>query len=126
MQPEYKKQPDSAATANPALTEIRTTFPTRESAEACAAALVADRVAACVQIDGPVQSTYRWQGAVEQASEFRCTCKTAPERASDCMAAIVRMHGYETPEILVSTVMASSGYAAWVRSCIAQDPGDAR
>lgn len=107
----------------PELTEIRTTFPTREAAEACAAALVADRVAACVQIDGPVQSTYRWQGGIERAAEFRCTCKTAPERANDCVAAIVRMHGYETPEIIVSSVVASPAYAAWVRSCVAPDSG---
>lgn len=107
----------------PELTEIRTTFPTREAAEACASALVADRVAACVQIDGPVQSTYRWRGAIERAAEFRCICKTAPDRAHDCVAAIMRMHGYETPEILVSSVVASPAYAAWVRSCVATDSG---
>lgn len=123
---EPEKPPGSEACTTPTLSEIRTTFPTREAAEACAAALVGDRVAACVQVDGPVESTYRWQGAVERATEFRCTCKTAQERASDCVAAIVRMHGYETPEIIVSTVMASPAYAAWVRSCVAQDSGDAR
>jgi periplasmic divalent cation tolerance protein len=105
----------------PELTEIRTTFPTREAADACAAALVADRVAACVQVDGPIQSTYRWQEAIERATEFRCTCKTAPERANDCVAAIVRTHVYETPEILVSAVLASPAYAAWVRSCVDPD-----
>lgn len=110
----------------PTLTEIRTTFATREAAEACAAALVAERVAACVQIDGPVQSTYRWRGAVEQAVEFRCTCKTAPERANNCVESIVRIHGYETPEILVSAVAASPAYAAWVRSSVGLDSGGAR
>jgi periplasmic divalent cation tolerance protein len=126
MQPEREQPPGSKATAMPMLTEIRTTFPTREAAEACAAALVADRVAACVQIDGPVQSTYRWQGAVEQAAEFRCICKTAPERANDCVESIVRMHGYETPEILVSAVAASPAYEAWVRSSVGLDSGAAR
>jgi len=126
MQPEREMPPASDATAMPTLIEIRTTFPTRDAAEACAAALVADRVAACVQIDGPVQSTYRWQGAVEQAAEFRCTCKTAPERANDCVAVITRMHAYETPEILVSAVAASPAYAAWVRSSVALDSGDTR
>jgi periplasmic divalent cation tolerance protein len=108
----------------PELSEIRTTFPTHAAAQACAAALVGERVAACVQIDGPVQSTYHWQGAVEQATEFRCTCKTIRERVSDCVEAIVRMHGYETPEILISEIMASTAYAAWVRSCVTLDSGD--
>jgi periplasmic divalent cation tolerance protein len=107
----------------PEVTEIRTTFPTREAAEACAAALVSDRVAACVQVDGPVQSTYRWQEAIERAAEYRCTCKTSPERANDCVAVIGRVHGYQTPEILVSAVAASPAYAAWVRSCVALDSG---
>jgi periplasmic divalent cation tolerance protein len=98
--------------------EVRTTFSSRGAAEACAARLVADRVAACVQVEGPIASTYRWQGDVERAEEFRCTCKTSPERMHECIAAIERDHPYETPEILVATLSASAAYAAWVRASV--------
>ena len=104
--------------ADRGVVEVRTTFPSRAAAEACAARLVADRVAACVQVDGPVASTYRWQGAAERAEEFRCTCKTSAERAHECIAAIERGHPYETPEILVASLSASAAYAAWVRASV--------
>jgi len=100
------------------IVEIRTTFGDRATAEACAARLVRERLAACAQLDGPVTSTYAWRGAVETAAEWRCTCKTTPGRADACQAAIVADHPYEVPEILVSTVAAAPAYAAWVRESV--------
>lgn len=98
--------------------EIRTTFPTAVLAEACAARLVQLGLAACVQVEGPVRSTYRWQGAVERAEEFRCTLKTTAAAAAACIAAIRAEHPYETPELLVSPVTAAEGYAAWLRESV--------
>lgn len=99
--------------------EIQTTFADRDAAEACANRLLAGRLAACVQIDGPVHSTYRWQDAVETAAEWRCTCKTTPARAAACIAAIVAGHPYTTPEVLVRESQATTVYAAWVRESVA-------
>lgn len=103
-----------------AVAEIRTTFAARDAAVACASRLVGARLAACVQIDGPVHSTYRWQGAVETAEEWRCTCKTTPARAAACVAAIVAGHPYATPEVLVRQATATPAYAAWVRESVAE------
>ncbi len=110
--------------------EIRTTLSGRDRAEECARRLIAERLAACVQIDGPVTSIYRWQGAVETAEEFRCTCKTSPARALACEAAILAAHDYATPELIVTAVEASPAYAAWVRAEVepqhgTEDEGDA-
>jgi len=102
------------------LVEIRTTFASRAAAEACAARLVADRVAACVQIDGPLTSVYRWQGRVETAQEWRCTCKTTSSRAGACRATILGLHDYQTPEILEAPATAAPAYAAWVRTSVAE------
>lgn len=96
--------------------EIRTTFSCRELAAACARHLVAERLAACVQIDGPVTSVYHWQGVVETTQEFRCTCKTSVARASSCVAAILSTHEYATPELITRVAQASPAYAAWVQS----------
>lgn len=100
------------------IVEVRTTFAGRTEAEACAALLVERRLAACVQIDGPVTSVYRWKAAVETATEWRCTCKTTASRRAACVAAITAAHGYETPEVLVSPVEAGEAYAAWVRESV--------
>jgi periplasmic divalent cation tolerance protein len=107
------------------LVELRTMFSTHAAAEACAERLVAGRLAACVQIDGPVTSIYRWEGAIERAEEWRCTCKTAPERADACRAAILAGHDYQTPEILAARVSASPAYAAWARVSVEVDGGTA-
>lgn len=98
--------------------EIRTTFGSRNDAEACATLLVGRRLAACVQIDGPVRSTYRWQGTIEVADEFRCVCKTTRERMPRCVEALIGGHPYETPEVICAEVTASERYAAWVRASV--------
>ena len=100
------------------IVEISTTFADRAAADACAARLVRERLAACVQVDGPVASTYAWQGAVESAAEWRCTCKTTPGRAASCRAAIAAAHPYDVPEIVESRAVAAAAYAAWVRESV--------
>lgn len=106
-----------------ALVEIRTTCATEEAAAALAARLVRDRLAACVQIDGPVCSTYIWKGRPETATEWRCTCKTTRARSSACAAAIAAGHTYETPEIIVMPIAASEAYATWVHESVADEGG---
>ena len=106
------------------IVEIRTTFAVRSEAETCAALLVDRRLAACVQVEGPVQSTYRWQGAIERAEEFRCTVKTTAVRAAACIDAIRRGHPYQNPELLVAEVAAGPAYAAWVRESVAAGAGE--
>lgn len=104
--------------AEETIVEIRTTFGGRAAAQACAERLVRERLAACVQVDGPIASTYAWRGAVETAEEWRCTCKTTPERADACRTAIVTGHSYDVPEVVVSRVVAAAAYAAWVRESV--------
>jgi len=98
--------------------ELRTTWPAREAAERCGRELVERRLAACVQVDGPVTSVYRWQGAVETAAEFRFTCKTTPDRSAACAAAITALHPYDVPELLRVASVASPDYARWVRESV--------
>jgi len=105
--------PSPVVIAEDSLLEITTTFGDREAAVACGRSLVEARLAACVQIDGPVTSLYRWQGAIEMAEEWRCTCKTLPTARDACVAAIRAEHPYDTPQLVVASVGASSAYAAW-------------
>jgi len=108
----------SGARSLESLVEIRTSFGTQAAAAACAARLVTGRFAACVQVDGPLQSVYRWRNEMKTAEEWRCTCKTAPDREAACVEAIISTHEYETPELIVAHVSCSVGYAAWVRESV--------
>lgn len=97
------------------LVQVVTTIDDRGRAEELAAAVVGERLAACVQVSGPIASTYRWKGAVERAEEWVCTAKTTAPRAAALAARLRELHSYEQPEILVTPVRdADPGYAAWV------------
>lgn len=100
---------------------ISTTFPTRAAAEACGRRLVDARLAACVQVDGPIISVYRWRGEIETAEEWRCSCKTTAARQAECVAALVAAHDYETPEVVIGTLTGAPAYAAWVHASVATD-----
>ena len=112
--------PPSPPIIEPGLVEIRSTFASRAAAAACAERLVTSRLAACVQLDGPLASIYAWQGAVETAEEWRCTCKTTAGRRDDCVAGILAVHDYETPQVTIVPLAATAAYAAWVRACVGE------
>jgi periplasmic divalent cation tolerance protein len=79
--------------------------------------LVQARLAACVNQLGPVQSTYRWQGAVEEISEITLLIKTTRERYLDLEARLRQLHPYSVPEIVaISVEGGSSDYLAWVEA----------
>jgi periplasmic divalent cation tolerance protein len=77
---------------------ILSTTGSREEARKIARALVERKLAACVNIVGPIESVYRWKGAVETSEEFLLIVKTkgaASERVRDL---IRTLHSYELPE----------------------------
>lgn len=95
--------------------QVLTAAGSREEADAIADVLLEARLAACVQVVGPVRSRYRWQGKVESAEEWLCLIKTTAARAEDAMAEIARMHSYTTPEITVIPIVAGApAYLAWI------------
>ena len=86
-----------------------------EEAERIGAALVERRLAACVQVIGPISSRYRWQGAVERSTEWMCVAKTSAARYPELEAAIRELHSYDEPEILATPIVAgSAGYLEWL------------
>ena len=56
--------------------QVVTTTEHREDADRIARTLVEERLAACVQVVGPISSTYRWRGAIETAQEWQCWAKS--------------------------------------------------
>lgn len=93
---------------------VQTTTATPEAAEALAAALLAERLAACVQI-APIRSRYLWKGEVQREEEQLLAIKTRADLFEAVRARIRGLHGYETPEILALPVTAvDADYLAWV------------
>jgi periplasmic divalent cation tolerance protein len=95
--------------------QVMTTTDKQELAERIAQQLVEDHLAACVQVVGPITSTYRWQGRVESAQEWLCLAKTRLGLFAEVEAAIREIHTYEKPEILAVPVTAgSAAYLEWL------------
>ena len=99
--------------------QISTTTGDRELAERIATELVDRKLAACVQISGPITSTYPWEGRVETTEEWLCTAKTIEECFEPIDALIGELHPYDTPELIAVPILkASATYEKWVRSVV--------
>jgi periplasmic divalent cation tolerance protein len=97
--------------------QVTTTLPDREAAEQLSRTLVAERLAACGQVTGPVVSTYRWNGKVEEAQEWYCYLKTTLERVPELQVRIRALHPYAVPEIItVPIIQGDDQYLAWIRN----------
>ncbi|NLF67812.1 MAG: divalent-cation tolerance protein CutA [Candidatus Anammoximicrobium sp.] len=102
--------------------QVSTTTETKADAERIAAALVAQRLAACVQVAGPISSCYRWQGKIETAEEWLCTAKTTRETYDQVEQAIRGLHPYDEPEIIAVPIVAGSpSYLAWLREQVGEE-----
>ena len=96
--------------------QVITTTAKKEDAAKIAAALIEKRLAACVQIVGPVQSTYRWQGKIEQAEEWQCQIKSRQDLYGELEQAIKAIHPYEVPEIIALPITAcGADYGEWLQ-----------
>jgi periplasmic divalent cation tolerance protein len=92
-----------------------TTTDAREDAERLARELVEAELAACVQVLGPISSTYRGRGAVETAEEWLCLIKTTAARFGALADHVKANHSYETPELTAVPIShGSADYLAWV------------
>jgi len=95
--------------------QVVTTTEHKEDAERIARTLVEARLAACVQVLGPITSTYRWKGAIETAQEWQCVAKSRDHLFARIDEAIRGVHPYEVPEILAVPITAGSqAYLEWL------------
>ncbi|MGH7585155.1 MAG: divalent-cation tolerance protein CutA [Gemmatimonadales bacterium] len=105
------------------IVEVKVTAPDRAVAERLAEALVAERLAACVQVGGPIYSVYRWRGTIERAEEWTCRVKTTRERLPALESRVRALHPHELPEILALPAGSTADYAAWVRDGVGLEGG---
>ena len=100
-----------------------TTVANRAEAETLARGIVEARLAACVQIDGPITSYYRWDSRLEEAAEFRLTIKFLPEQSARLEAWVHTHHPYEVPEwVTARAENVSEKYLSWARTSPSNPP----
>ena len=90
------------------------TTETRDDAEKLAHGPVKEKLAACAQIEGPIESVYTWKNSVESSSEYRIMFKFPEGLADSLRDWILKIHPYETPEwVVFETVDVSKPYLDW-------------
>lgn len=95
------------------------TTPDQQSASSLAAALVEQRLAACVNIVPGLQSVYEWQGKIEHSEEFLMLIKTTSQAYPALESALSKLHPYDTPEIIAFDMNAGlPDYLQWISKAV--------
>ena len=98
---------------------LLTTTASREEADAIANGLVSRRLAACVNIVGPISSVYRWKGAVERSEEFLLLMKSTEAQRLHVQQALRELHSYEVPELISFAIEDGlAAYLDWIAASV--------
>jgi periplasmic divalent cation tolerance protein len=100
--------------SNP-LAIVTTTVESLQDADILSKAIIESSLGACVQIDGPIVSYYRWSGQVQQNEEYRLTIKTTQAAWPSLKTKLGTLHPYDEPQIVMVRVEdTTDGYRDWV------------
>lgn len=99
---------------------VLTTTPISEEAESLAEKLVAERLAACVQVLPQMRSFYFWQGELKRENEYLLLIKTTDEKYEALEKFIRNNHSYSVPEIVaIKAEKAFDQYVEWINGYVA-------
>ena len=103
---------------------VLTTMPAAgDAAGELARTLVAEHLAACVNLLPPMTSIYRWEGEVQHGEERQLLMKTARARVPALLERLRQLHPYDVPEFLVLPVTdGSDAYLEWIRTSTTPGP----
>lgn len=97
---------------------VLSTCPGSITAKNIANELIADQLAACVQVVPGVQSFFRWVGKVDNKEEHLLVIKTTAARYPELEEKIKALHPYELPEIVAVPISDGlAGYLTWINDC---------
>ena len=101
------------------LVSVYAIFADADEAERIGRAVVDDRLAACVNLLGPIRSIYRWNGAVESADEAAAIFKTSEAQVDALMTRIADLHSYDVPCIVAWPIERALGsYGDWIEESV--------
>jgi periplasmic divalent cation tolerance protein len=96
---------------------VYTTWPDAETAEAAAKRVIEARLAACANILGPMTAMYMWDGALQREHEVPMLLKTRSSLSSLLKDALLGLHPYETPCVVVSPLLntgSNTAFLSWI------------
>jgi periplasmic divalent cation tolerance protein len=100
---------------------LLTTASSRAEAQTLARELVSRRLAACVNIVGPVSSIYHWQEEIERSEEFLLLIKSTAAQVNAIQEALVELHSYDLPELISLNIDSGlEGYLDWIAASVRQ------
>lgn len=94
---------------------VLTTIDDLDKGKRIAKLIVDKKLGACVQLIGPIQSTYFWRGKVEESKEWLIFIKTRLDLYKQLEELIIKIHPYVTPEIIYFEVGGGfEKYLKWI------------
>ena len=95
-------------------TMVISTYPDRDTISKVAKNLVNEQLCACVNII-EISSIYRWEGKIEDTSEYMAIFKTTSTNRSALKERIAKTHPYDVPEIAELDVLSlNDSYLKWL------------
>lgn len=95
---------------------VYVTAQNEEEAAKIAKTLVAEKLAACVNIVKSIRSIYSWEGKIEDDSEVLMIAKTRKELFGWLKDRVKELHSYTVPEIIALPIIDSSeDYLNWIK-----------
>ena len=94
---------------------VYATFASLEQAQSIAQAMVEQGLAACINILPPIQSIYRWDGKVQNDTEYAFIAKTTKQLVPQLQDKIVQLHSHQVPCVVVWPIVAGhQPYLDWI------------
>jgi periplasmic divalent cation tolerance protein len=103
--------------------QVVTTTAEHADAKKIAEAVLEKRLAACVQVSGPIDSSYWWNGRIEKSREWTVTMKTRRDLYAGLEKLLLSVHPYDQPEIVATAIVEiSPGYCRWLNEQVSEVP----
>ncbi|WP_041795064.1 divalent-cation tolerance protein CutA [Pararhodospirillum photometricum] len=104
------------------MTQCRLVYMTaasEEEARRLGAVLVGERLAACVNVLGPMRSIYTWDGVVRDEPEVAFLAKTTEAKVPALQARILELHSYDCPCVVVLPIVdGAPAFLDWVAASV--------
>lgn len=96
---------------------VLTTLPNRSQARKLSRQILKIKLAACINILGPAESSFWWEGKIDHAKEFLLLIKTQVAHFGRLRGFLEKNHPYSVPEIVaIPLVKGHAPYLDWIKS----------
>jgi len=86
-----------------------------EEARKIGRALVEQRLAACVNILGPMTSMFRWEGDIRESAETVLIAKTTVENVDALTKRVIALHSYDCPCVVAMPIESGNpAFLEWI------------